>query len=140
MAKVPVPGSAPSPSPWAAFQGAVACRRTGNALILTGVAADSAEEILILTFLAPKDTVMPGQLTGATVRTLDSGRYGITCAEGDWSVEATSVHLHRDIGTAFYRAVPPRPMPLKRRFVLRVMLALAATRAGKRLLLSLRRA
>lgn len=127
------------PSPLAAFQGTVVCRRSVNALSLTGSAADSADDILILTFVASDVSGLPDRLSGAAVRALGGGRYGIGSASGDWVVEASSVHAHRDIGSVFYRAVPPRPMPLKRRLFWRVVLALAGTRAGKRLLLSLRR-
>jgi hypothetical protein len=123
----------------AAFRGSVACRRTADVLTLTGFAADSAEDVLILTFIAPKGPDVPDRLTGATVRELGESLYGIASASRDWVVEATSAHVHRDIGNAFYRAVPPRPTPLKKRLFWRVVLALAASRAGKRLLLSLRR-
>jgi hypothetical protein len=54
-------------------------------------------------------------------------------------IEATSLHVHRDVGNAFYRAVPPRLVPLRKRLFWRVVLALAGTGAGKRLLLSIRR-
>lgn len=128
-----------SPPPLAAFQGSVTCRRAGNALALTGSAADCADDILILTFIAPTAAALPEHLTAATIRALGGHRYGITSASRDWIVEAASAHVHRDIGSAFYRAVPPRPTPLAKRLLWRVVLALAATRAGKRLLLSLRR-
>jgi hypothetical protein len=126
-------------SPLAAFQGAVDCRRAANVLTLTGSAADSADDVLILTLVGPAAPDLPDRLTAATVRALGESRYGITSASREWRVEATSVHLHRDIGSAFYRAIPPRPTPFKKRLFWRVVLALAATRAGKRLLLSLRR-
>lgn len=129
----------PATSPLATFQGPVICRRTVNALTLTGSAADSADDILILTFVAAAVSGLPDRIGAAAVRALGGGRYGISCASGEWLVEATSVHVHRDIGNAFYRAVPPRPTPLKKRLFWRVVLALAGTRAGKRLLLALRR-
>lgn len=127
------------PSPLAAFRGTVVCRRRGNALSLTGSAADSADDILILTFVAPDVRGLPDRLNGATVRALGGRRYGIGSESGDWVVDASSVHAHRDIGSVFYRAVPPRPTPLGKRLFWRVVLALAGTRAGKHLLLSLRR-
>ncbi|MDE2263024.1 MAG: hypothetical protein KGL45_10915 [Gammaproteobacteria bacterium] len=126
-------------SPLAAFQGPVACRRTADALILTGAAADCADDILILTFIAPAVAGLPERLAGAAVRAAGGCRYRIVSGSRDWAVEAASVHVHRDIGKAFYRAVPPRPTPLKKRLLWGVVLALAGTRGGKRLLLSLRR-
>lgn len=131
-------GSVPPPWQLASFQGLVACRRSANLLTLTGAAADSAEDVLILTFIAPVAPQLPDRLTAASVCARDGGRYGIGSASSDWVVEATSVHVHRDIGSAFYRAVPPRPTPLKKRLLWRAVLALAASRAGKRLLWSLR--
>jgi hypothetical protein len=131
------PSSSWTPS-GAVFRGPVACRRAGNALTLTGRAADT-DEILILTFFAPAIADLPDSLPALTLRALDRNRYGITCASRDWIIEPTSVHVHRDVGSAFYRAVPPRPTPLGKRLLWRVVLALAGTRMGKRLLLRLRR-
>jgi hypothetical protein len=125
--------------PLAVLRGPVTCHRTVNALTLTGCAADSADDRLILTFIAPSIPDLPDSLTAATVLALDEHRYRITSASRDWIVAATSLHVHRDIGNAFYRALPPRPPPLKKRLFWRLVLALAATRAGKRLLLALRR-
>jgi hypothetical protein len=127
------------PSPVAAFRGPVTCRRTANLLTLTGAAADSADDRLILTFISPAMAEVPDSLAGATIRAVDERHYRIASASGELMVEATSLHVHRDIGSVFYRAVPPRPAPLGRRIFWRIVLALAGTRAGKRLLLSLRR-
>ena len=126
-------------SPLAVFRGPVICRRTANALTLSGAAADSADDRLILTLITPSSPAVPDSLTGASIRAVDPRHYRITSESGELLVEATALHVHRDIGRAFYRAVPPRPVPLKKRFFWRVVLALAGTRAGKRLLLSLRR-
>jgi hypothetical protein len=121
------------------MRGPVTCRRTPNALTLSGCAGDSADDRLILTFIAPSIPDLPDSLNAATVLALDERRFRIASGSRDWIVEATSLHVHRDIGNVFYRAVPPRPAPLRKRLFWRVVLALAATRAGKRLLLSLRR-
>ena len=129
----------PVPAPLAAFRGPVTCRRAAGVLTLTGAAADSADDILILTVVAPTLPGLPDRLTAATVRALSERRYRITCASENWVVEAASIHVHRDIGKVFYRAVPPRPAPLGKRLFWRAMLALAGTGPGKRLLLSLRR-
>ena len=129
----------PMSPPFIAFRGPVTCRKIGGALTLTGSAADSSGDILILTFIAPRLPELPGSLTAATVRAGDGHRYTINSESGDWVIEATSVHVHRDIGGTFYRAVPPRPAPLGKRLFWRWVLALAGTRLGKRLLLSLRR-
>ncbi|MDE2450048.1 MAG: hypothetical protein KGO22_13825 [Gammaproteobacteria bacterium] len=126
-------------SPAAPFRGAVTCRRSRNALTLTGAAADSADDILILTFITPAAPDLPDSLAGATVRALDERRYRISSGPQDWVVEATSVHVHRDIGATFHRAIPPRLVPLQKRLFWRMVLALAGTRTGKSVLLFLRR-
>jgi hypothetical protein len=127
------------PSQVAAFRGPVACRRTADSLTLIGAAADSADDRLILTFISPSMAEVPDSLAAAIVRAVDEHHYRIASASGDLTIEAASLHVHRDIGSMFYRAVPPRPAPLGKRIFWRIVLALAGTRAGKRLLLSLRR-
>lgn len=123
----------------AAFRGTVACRRSVGGLILTGGAADSADDILIVTFIAASVPDLPDSLSAATIRARDGRYYRIMSGSRDWLIEATSVHVHRDIGREFYHAIPPRPVPLKKRLLWRTVLALAGTRAGKRLLSVLRR-
>jgi hypothetical protein len=49
------------------------------------------------------------------------------------------VHLHRDLAAQFYRAIPPRPAPWAKRVFWRLVLGLAASRAGLALLRALRR-
>jgi len=82
---------------------------------------------------------LPVSLEAAVISARGEHRYGIASASRDWTIEAASLHVHRDVGNVFYRAVPPRLAPLKKRLFWRVVLALAGTRAGKRLLLSIRR-
>lgn len=129
----------PAPSPLATFRGAVSCSRTSNALTLAGSAADCADDRFILTFITPSNPAIPDSLTAASVQAIDARHYRISSAAGDLVVAASSVHLHRDIGRAFYRAIPPRPVPLWKRLLLRLVLWLAGTGAGKRVLASLRR-
>ncbi|HEX4268724.1 MAG TPA: hypothetical protein VHY36_12615 [Steroidobacteraceae bacterium] len=123
----------------AAFRGAVTCSRTANALILSGAAADSADDRLILTFVSASMPDIPQSLSAASVHAVDGSHYRIVSGSGDLVVEATSLHVHRDIGRAFYRAVPPRRVPLKKRLFWRVVLWLAGSGAGKRVLSTLRR-
>lgn len=128
-----------APSPLAAFRGAVTCNRTADTLTLRGSAADCADDRLILTFVSASTPDIPVPLTAVSVQSVDKDHYRISSASRDFVVEAPSVHLHRDVGRAFYRALPPRPVPLKKRVFWRVVLWLAGTRAGKRVLTSLRR-
>lgn len=126
-------------APLAVFRGPVACRRTGNAVTLSGAAADSAHDRLIVTLIGGVIPDVPGSVSGASIRAVDQHHYLIAAQSQELIVEASALHLHRDVGNAFYRAVPPRPAPLTKRIFWRVVLALAGSRAGKRLLLSLRR-
>jgi hypothetical protein len=68
-----------------------------------------------------------------------AGRYRIASPAGDWLINARAVHLHRDVAPPFYRALPPRPVPPGKRLFWRLVLALAASRAGLSILRSLRR-
>ena len=43
------------------------------------------------------------------------------------AVIAGSDSRHRDVGVQFYRAVPPRPVPWRKRLFWRALLAFAAT-------------
>jgi hypothetical protein len=123
----------------AAFRGAVTCRRTANALTLSGSAADSADDRLILTFISSSPPDVSGSLTDVSVSAVDEHHYRITSASREVVVEAKSLHVHRDIGRVFYRAVPPRPVPVNKRLFWGVILWLAGSCVGKRVLFSLRR-
>lgn len=131
--------SAPFASALAVFRGTVVCRRFANVITLAGPAADSTDDELILSFIVRGFPDVPESLTAPVVVALDEHRYRIISLARDWVIEATSLHVHRYIGNAFYRAIPPRPVPLAKRVFWRMVLALAGSRAGKRLLLSLRR-
>ena len=126
-------------SPLAVFQGPVSCRRSRNALTLTGAAADPGGGVLIVTLTTSIIPDMPASIAAASISALDGQHYRIDARAQDWIVAATAVHVHRDIGDAFYRAVPHRAAPLSKRIFWRIVLALAGTRAGKRLLLAVRR-
>jgi hypothetical protein len=129
----------PTVSLLAAFRGTVNCRRTAEALILSGPAADSADDRLILTLVSPSIPAIPESLTAVILTAAGEHRYRISSGSGDLVVEARSLHVHRDIGTAFYRAVPPRPVPLRKRAFWSLVLWLAGSRTGKQILASLRR-
>lgn len=122
-----------------AFRGLVTCSRNADALTLAGSAADSADDRLILTFIAPSLSDLPDSVPDATVLVVGEQCYRITSASRDWEVRAASVHVHRDVGAAFYRVVRPRRVSLKKRLFWRLVLALAGSHAGQRVLSSLRR-
>lgn len=131
--------SALPPSSVAVFRGTVRCRRGPHALTLIGAAGDPGGGILIVTLTTPATPDVPESLAAARICAIEGQRYRIVSGSGEWIVTASTVHVHRDIGDAFYSAVPPRAVPLRKRLFWRIVLALAGTPAGKRLLLSFRR-
>jgi len=70
---------------------------------------------------------------------LGGAQYRIGAEQREWLIASPAVHLHRDLGAQFYRAIPPRPAPWAKRVFWRVVLSLAASRAGLALLRALRR-
>jgi hypothetical protein len=70
---------------------------------------------------------------------LGGADYRIGAGQREWLISSPAVHLHRGIAAQFYRAIPPRPAPWTKRMFWRVVLALAASRAGLALLRALRR-
>lgn len=82
---------------------------------------------------------LPEALEDVVVQQIGVGVYRVCSGEQGWPVSARSVHLHRDIAAAFYKAIPPRPVPLRKRIFWRAVLTLVSHPFGKKLLLALRR-
>lgn len=125
-----------------AFRGGVSCRRDSNGplgLTLLGWTSDHPDEKVSLAFSGRAPDTLPEVLEDATVDRVRMGTYRIVSASREWLVEARAVHLHREIATSFYRAIPPRTAPWSKRLFWRVVLGMAASEWGKRLLLTLRR-
>ena len=123
------------------FAGAVACTRTPDGplgLTLTGRTADRPGEEVRLAFAAAAPADLPAHLEGAVIERAGPGRYRIASGTRSWTVAGRAVYLHRDVGQEFYRAIPPRAAPLRRRLLFGAMLALARSRAGIALLRALR--
>jgi hypothetical protein len=123
-----------------AFRGAVSCQRAPGVLGLTLVGqAEPPGTRVALAFSAPAPAGLPATLTDALVEALGGNRYRISSPPHSWLISAGAVHLHREIAADFYRAIPPRPVPLHRRMFWRLVVALAASRAGLAALRLLRR-
>lgn len=126
----------------AVFRGPVTCvRETGVSpgLTVRGLSAANAQERLILTFQgrAPED--LPRRLAAASVVAVDSQCYRIDSPPRQWLVWADTLHVHRDVRAAFLRAVPPRAAPAHKRLFWSIVLTLARSRSGLRVLRALRR-
>jgi hypothetical protein len=119
------------------FAGWVSCRRDGEGplgLILVGRTQDRPDEVVQMAFSAPAPADFPEALEEAVVESLGPGGHRISSGARSWTLSGVA-HLHREVATAFYKALPPRPVPFRKRLFWRVMLALAASPAGRRLLL-----
>jgi hypothetical protein len=123
------------------FRGGVSCRRDDGPLGLTliGRTTDRPDEVATLAFAAAAPPGLPEALEDATVEQVEAGRYRIRSAQREWIFSARSAHLHREVASTFYRAISPRLVPWKKRLFWRIVLAVAASRVGKTLLLTLRR-
>jgi hypothetical protein len=129
------------PEVLASFRGPVRCVRSGHlpGLTLCGHTAQAPGEPFMLAFSAAAPADFPDTLQDARVERLEEQRYRISSERREWLIEAPAVHLHRDITAAFYRAIPPRPVPWPKQVFWRIVLALAASRRGLALLRLLRR-
>lgn len=123
------------------FAGAVRCAPGAPpfTLTLTGAAAAPAAGGLTLTFSGSAPADLPATLAGARVDVPAPGVYRITSGTRAWQVAGGSLSATREAAAAFYAALPPRPVPLVKRLFWRLVLALAASRAGLTLLRALRR-
>jgi hypothetical protein len=126
--------------PLIAFAGTVSCTpRTGApGLTLAGVSARHPQQPVQLAFSSPAPAGLPAALEDVVVEALPLGGYRVTSGARSWSLGPGAVHLHRDVGAAFYRALPPRPAPWRRRLLWGTALRLAGNRAGLALLRALR--
>jgi len=126
----------------ATFRGGVSCRRDVAGplgLTLVGWTRDHPDEKLSLAFSGRAPDGFPEVLEDPTVDRIAPGRYCIASAPREWIIEARAIHLHREIATTFYSAIPPRPAPWSKRLFFRLLLGMVANSWGKRLLLTLRR-
>ena len=124
-----------------AFRGRVECRRAPQGplgLTLTGFAADAPDEALHVSFTGNAPTGLPATLGNVRVEQLGPALFVIDATEGRWEVEATAMHVHHDVGAAFFRAVPPRRAPLRKRIFWRAVLAAAGNPLVRRLFLARR--
>jgi hypothetical protein len=130
------------PERLATFRGTVQCARAAGVprLTLSGSSSTQAPgEPTTLAFNAAAPVDLPPTLEDAAVDDLGGGEYRVGAGARAWLISSAAVHLHRDVGAPFYRAIPPRPTPWAKRVFWRAVLALAASRAGFLLLKAMRR-
>ena len=131
----------PDPHRTVHFRGGVSCRRDEGLLGLTliGRTRDHPDELASLALPAAAPVGLPDVLEDAAVERVDPHTVRISSGERKWTVDARTWHLHHEVSSQFYRAVPPRTAPWAKRVFWRLILALVGHPAGRRLLLMLRR-
>jgi hypothetical protein len=120
------------------FRGWISCRRDGEGplgLILVGrTSQHRREEAVQVAFSCTAPVDLPEALEDARVEVLGNNRYRLSSGDKSWTLGG-AMHVHREVAGAFYKAIPPRPVPWRKRLFWRVMLGLAGNRLGRRLLL-----
>ena len=120
------------------FRGWISCRRDGEGplgLVLVGrTNQHKYEEALQVAFSCRAPDDLPEVLEDATVEFLAGNVHRLTSGDQSWTLQGPA-HVHREIAGAFYKALPPRPVPWQKRLFWRVMLGLAAHPMGRKLLL-----
>ncbi len=121
------------------FAGTVRCARGSGALRLTlsGAAAGAPAQPLTVAFAAAAPAGLPAVIEDVVVEQTAHG-FRITSGADAWTLEAPAAHVHRDVSAAFYRALPPRPVPFGKRVFWRLVLLLAGSSGGIALLRALR--
>ncbi len=114
------------------FTGRVECRRTSGAATLTLIGLDAAGDRVHLSLLGDVPADLPGRLDAASVDCVEAQRFRIVADGRSWTVAAPRAYLHHDLSEVFYRAVPPRAVPLAKRLFWRIVLSAAASRFGRR--------
>jgi hypothetical protein len=125
-----------SNEPIISFRGKVELRRNAFSplgLTLVGESADQVNEKAYVSFVMTPPLDLPRELHDVLVHRIDADHFQLTSLERDWLLSATGVHLHRDVSAVFYKAVPPRPVPLSKRIMWRLIVGLADTPIGRAL-------
>ncbi|HEU4624989.1 MAG TPA: hypothetical protein VFS52_09520 [Steroidobacteraceae bacterium] len=118
------------------FSGWISCRRDGEGplgLILVGRSKDRPDEAVQVAFACPAPVDLPEALEEATVERLGPRHYRLSSGDRSWTLDGVA-HIHREVASAFYKAVPPRPVPFRKRLFWRAVLGFAGTAAGRWLL------
>ena len=116
-----------------AFTGAVRVERGPPPFSVTLTGRTAAGE-LTCALTGAATPAVPARITDARLQSLGAGGYRIAAAEGQWEVTGARLSLTRAVANEFYRALPPRPVPLGKRLFWRAVLGLAGSGAGLALL------
>jgi hypothetical protein len=81
---------------------------------------------------------LPPQLGDVLIEPDVAGGYRLTSGAQTLQLAPGALHVHRDVGIAFYRAIPPRRPPWLRRLFWNAVVRLARSALALRLLRALR--
>ncbi|MFO1428126.1 MAG: hypothetical protein U1F11_14370 [Steroidobacteraceae bacterium] len=125
----------------AEFAGPVQCRREQEpaSLVLAGVerirgklagekhadAERTGGAPLELRFMAPEPDTLPAIVSDIDVYAIEPGEWKLRAHGGAWTVRARTLQAHRDVGAAFYAALPPPRVPWSARAGWSLLLSLA---------------
>jgi hypothetical protein len=96
---------------------------------LIGATQRNARAYLTLGAAVPAD--LPARIDAGTVEQLDERRYRVSAPGREWILDARCAFVHHDVSGAVRAALPPRRVPLVKRLFWRLLLAFAASRAGR---------
>ncbi len=96
--------------------------------------ADGSTTPAQLSLIGAQLQQLPQAMPDLTFETVDSQEILLRSGTREWRSACITWQLHRDVGAAFYTAIPPRRAPLGRRLTWRVLLGIAATAPGQWLL------
>ena len=126
-----------STQPVIGFRGKVELRRNASSplgLTLVGKSADHTNEMAYVSFVMTPPADLPRELNDVLVHRIDARHFQLSSDGTEWLLSATGVHVHRDVSEVFYKAVPPRPVPLSKRLMWRIIVGLADTPIGRALI------
>ena len=103
-------------------------------ITLLGTLGEPGSTPAQLSLIDTQTVQLPADLTNVTVELSPAAGVLLRAAAREWRIACRSWQLHRDVGAAFYAAIPPRPTPWRRRLTWRVLLGVAATAPGRWLL------
>ena len=119
------------------FRGWISCRRDGEGplgLILVGRTDNQPDETVQMAFACPAPVDLPEALEDVLVERLGATEFRITSGDRSWTLRGP-MHVHREVSALFYKALPPRAVPWRKRLFWRVLLGLASRPLGRRLLM-----
>ncbi len=119
----------------AEFSGPVHCRRELEPAALVLAGAERAGGVpLELRFMAPGPDSLPAIVSDIDVYRLGTGEWKLRAHGGAWTVRARALLVHRDVGRAFYTALPPPRVPWRARLGWSLLLGLARLPGAARLI------